>query len=267
MIKEFDDDTIRSIFGHEAAEDDDIKRLKQFYFKNTTYSRLRANHPLRLLIGHKGIGKSAMLAVAVQEDIANKQLAISLRPDDIAEISSGGDSINTQIRGWKEGLRRIICRKVFEFFSLNNYIDQNAHTSTWLAIATDFGKTIMQMMKGKGIVIESSKEAILAEFCRDSVIRVYIDDLDRGWDATKDSVTRISAMLNAVRDISREFKNIHFVVSLRSDVYYLVRTSDESTDKLESACIWFSWTNHEILAMLISVCPLNHRLSQIRQSD
>lgn len=29
MIKEFDDDTIRSIFGHEAAEDDDIKRLKQ----------------------------------------------------------------------------------------------------------------------------------------------------------------------------------------------------------------------------------------------
>lgn len=250
-VKEFDDDTIRSIFGHEAAEDDDIQRLKQFYFKNTTYSRLRANHSLRLLIGHKGIGKSAMLAIAVQEDLVNKQLAISLRPDDIDEIASGGDGINAQIRAWKDGFRRIICRKVFEFFSLNKCINQNEHASTWVAMATDFGKTIAQMMKSKGIVLEASKGAVLEEFCRNNVIRVYIDDLDRGWDATKDSVTRMSAMLNAVRDISREFKNIRFVVSLRSDVYYLVRTSDESTDKLESACIWFSWTNHEILAMLI----------------
>ena len=118
-VREFDDDTIRRIFGHEAAEDDDIQRLKQFYFKNTTYSRLRANHPLRLLIGHKGIGKSAMLAIAVQEDIANKQLAISLRPDDIDEIASGGEGINAQIKAWKDGFRRIIQRKVFEFFSIN----------------------------------------------------------------------------------------------------------------------------------------------------
>ncbi len=101
-IKEFDDDTIRSIFGHEAAEDDDIRRLKQFYFKNTTYSRLRANHTLRLLIGHKGIGKSAMLTIAAQEDLANKQLAISLRPDDIDEIDSSGDRLNGQIKAWKD---------------------------------------------------------------------------------------------------------------------------------------------------------------------
>lgn len=272
-LKEFDDDTIRSIFGHEAAEDDDIQRLKQFYFKNTTYSRLRANHSLRLLIGHKGIGKSAMLAIAVQEDIAHNQLAISLRPDDIEEIASSGDSINAQIRAWKDGFRRIIGKKVFEFFSINNLCDQSEHASTWLALATDLGKTILQAMKSKNIVLESSKNAILEEFCRNKVIRVYIDDLDRGWDATKDSVTRMSAMLNAVRDISREFKNIHFVVSLRSDVYYLVRTSDESTDKLESACIWFSWTNHEILAMLMKriktyfnlPCPSDAELTNMDQ--
>ena len=62
---------------------------------------------------------------------------------------------------------------------------------------------------------------------------------------------KMSALLNALRDISREYTGIHFIISVRSDVYYLVRTSDESTDKLESSCIWFSWSNHEILAMLI----------------
>jgi hypothetical protein len=38
---------------------------------------------------------------------------------------------------------------------------------------------------------------------------------------------------------------------LRSDVYFLVRTSDESTDKIEGSVVWFSWKNHEILVMLI----------------
>ncbi|SDZ11877.1 hypothetical protein SAMN05421881_11551 [Nitrosomonas halophila] len=38
---------------------------------------------------------------------------------------------------------------------------------------------------------------------------------------------------------------------MRSDVYYLVRTSDESTDKIEGSVVWYSWSNHEILALLV----------------
>ena len=51
----------------------------------------------------------------------------------------------------------------------------------------------------------------------------------------------ISALLNAVRDISSEEKNIMFRISLRSDVYFFVRTSDESTDKISGNVIWLSW--------------------------
>jgi len=42
-------------------------------------------------------------------------------------------------------------------------------------------------------------------------------------------------------------RNLH----LRSDVYFLVRTSDESTDKIEGSVIWQSWNNHEIFVLLI----------------
>ena len=58
-------------------------------------------------------------------------------------------------------------------------------------------------------------------------------------------------MLNAVRDLSRDIKNLKFRLSLCSDVYYAVRTSDETTDKIDGSVIWQSWTNHEILVMLI----------------
>lgn len=273
MIRAFDDDTIMEIFGHEAAEDDDIERLKKFYFKNAAYSRLRANNPLRLLIGHKGIGKSAMLAVAAREDTAQHKLSILLRPDDIDEIDIENVAMNAQIRAWKDGFLRIIGEKIFESFSIKKYFNQCEHASTWAAIAGDFGRIVTSMLDKNGIKLESSKQAVLEQFCAGNVIRIYIDDLDRGWTATSSSVMRMSAMLNAVRDITRMHKNIHFIISLRSDVFYLVRTSDESTDKLESACIWFSWTNHEILAMLVKrvktyfglPCPTDEALVQMDQ--
>ena len=46
-------------------------------------------------------------------------------------------------------------------------------------------------------------------------------------------------------------QNLKFRIALRSDVYYAVRTSDETTDKIDGSVIWQSWSNHEILVMLI----------------
>ncbi len=58
-------------------------------------------------------------------------------------------------------------------------------------------------------------------------------------------------MLNALRTITREIPNVKFRVALRSSVYFAVRTSDESTDKIEGSVVWLRWTNHEILTMLV----------------
>lgn len=84
-----------------------------------------------------------------------------------------------------------------------------------------------------------------------SEVTVYIDDLDRGWQSRPQDITRISALLNAVRDIANENRGIRFRISLRSDVYFLVRTSDESTDKIQGSVIWQSWTNGEIFVVLV----------------
>src|SRR5690606_12826327 len=99
--------------------------------------------------------------------------------------------------------------------------------------------------------LSASKQAILKSFLQSNKISVYIDDLDRGWEGRKRDTQRISALLNAIRDISTENRGIFFRVSLRSDVYYLARTSDESTDKIEGSVIWHSWSNHEILVLLV----------------
>ena len=51
--------------------------------------------------------------------------------------------------------------------------------------------------------------------------------------------------------MSSDNPGLFFRIALRTDVYYLVRTSDESTDKVEGSVVWYSWTNHEIMVLLI----------------
>ncbi len=67
-------------------------------------------------------------------------------------------------------------------------------------------------------------------FQKNQVIRVYIDDLDRGWSASKDDINNISALINAARDLTNDDGRVQIRIGLRSDAYFLYRTSDESTD-------------------------------------
>nr|WP_174826923.1 hypothetical protein [Rhizobium ruizarguesonis] len=81
-------------------------------------------------------------------------------------------------------------------------------------------------------------------------LNIYIDDIDRGWKANPEDITNISALLNAIRDLGGKYPRIRFRIGLRSDVYFLVRTSDESTDKIESNVIWLRWINDDILRVM-----------------
>jgi len=44
-------------------------------------------------------------------------------------------------------------------------------------------------------------------------------------------------MLNTLHDLSRDIQNLKLRISLRSDVYYAVLTSDETTDKIDESVI------------------------------
>jgi len=245
----FTDETIQSLFGFEDAESEPIERLKEYYFKKDTYNRVVSDLPIRILVGHKGTGKSALFKIAINEEKEKENLPILIKPDDIAELGKSNENFLLKIRAWKFGLNKIIGTKVFNEFGID---DENT-----LVKLSRFGIKIMSFVTESvkalkdNIDLTSTQQKLISDFLLKNKIIVYIDDLDRGWQGTKDDVNRISALLNAVRDMANENPGLHFKISLRSDVYYLVRTSDESTDKIEGAVVWFQWSNHEILIMLI----------------
>src|SRR5262249_19358210 len=114
-IVQFDDETLDNLFGAEDAENEQPERLRQYFFKNKAYDSLMALLPIRILVGHKGVGKSALLKMAYTEDRERKHLAIWVRPDDIQGIwNKKEQNLNVLIDCWKKGLVDLIFKKAVE---------------------------------------------------------------------------------------------------------------------------------------------------------
>ena len=244
----FDEHQIQALFGHEAAENEAPERLRQYYFKTSTYDQVVTDLPLRLLVGHKGIGKSALFQVAMAEEDEIGKLTVLIRPDDVAGLGTDTSDFLKTIREWKFGLTEIIARRVLTTFGVGD--------ERFLAKLSGYGGKVVDFLKDaltdvSKLNLTAANNQLVASFLKSRAIYVYIDDLDRGWQGRQEDNARISALLNAVRDISTENRGVHFRISLRSDVYFLVRTSDESTDKIEGSVIWHTWTNHEIFVLWV----------------
>ena len=246
----FTEENIQKLFGNEAAEDEDVDRLKEYYFKNNVFDKVTADLSLRILVGHKGVGKSALFTVAMFEDKEKGHLPILIKPDDIADLGQKNDNFLQLIRDWKKGLQKIIASKVLTSLGLSDQASKLSKLANFSGQLVNFLLETIDVSKEK-INLDASKQHLIKAFVKTKKIIVYIDDLDRGWQSRPEDIQRISALVNAIRDLSNENKAINFKISLRSDVYFLYRTSDESTDKIESSVIWYSWSNHEILLLLI----------------
>ncbi|MBW3524116.1 P-loop ATPase, Sll1717 family [Chryseobacterium sp. NKUCC03_KSP] len=246
----FTEENINKLFGSEAAEDETFERLQSYYLKSKTHTKVTADLPLRILVGHKGIGKSALFKMAIAEDESSNRIPILIKPDDIAELAYDSQDFNQIIKDWKKGLNIIIAKKVLNSFGETNNDVSNKIKNFGGKLLSFISESADNFLKSY-VNLDPTKKSLVEEFIKNKKVIVYLDDLDRGWQSKKEDITRISALLNACRDLSNDNFGLQFRISLRSDVYYLVRTSDESTDKIESSVVWHSWTNHEILLLLI----------------
>lgn len=241
----FTDENIEKMFGKEAAEDEDFSALQSYYIKSSTHQQVTSDTKLRILVGHKGVGKSAIFTMARKEETSKNKISILIRPDDISSLAKG-QSFDEMIRSWKSGLKNIIQEKIIE-----DILDETFDETISRKIGKSLIRWLDNFLSSKDLSEDNSISKTINNFLNDKKIYIYIDDLDRGWQSSGEDIRRISALLNAVRDLANEDEGLRFRISLRTDVYYLVRTSDESTDKIESSVIWHKWENHDILLMLV----------------
>src|SRR5690349_14274074 len=113
MPVRFTEENIDRIFGKEAAEDEDPTRFVEYFIRGKTFQRVNVDLPLRILVGHKGVGKSALLKMCAIEDKNKNILTVQIQPHDVVRIYElGGNNFNQLIQVWKDGLRAIIFSKI-----------------------------------------------------------------------------------------------------------------------------------------------------------
>jgi len=135
----FSETEIQRLFGHEAAEDEDPIRLREYYFKTKTYDQVSVDLPLRILVGHKGIGKSALFKVAMAEDRESGLITVLIRPDDVAMLATDTDDFLATIREWKSGLSQIIAQRVLA--------EIGATDDTWQGKLKQYGGTLISFLE------------------------------------------------------------------------------------------------------------------------
>lgn len=248
----FDDVTIQQIFGADDAENENDDRLKEYFYRNMAYDSLTSNLPVRVLVGHKGVGKSALLKRAYLSDIDTDTPCVWLQPDALLNVQSDttpSDQFVKKISIWKTGILREVLAAFFDKSALAQVPELDN------APANSLAEIIVKWLDQEKFADGKPRS-----------INIYIDDIDRGWKANPEDITNISALLNAIRDIGGKHPRIRFRIGLRSDVYFLVRTSDESTDKIEGNVIWLRWVNDDILRVLATRIATFFKLAYTQQT-
>jgi hypothetical protein len=238
-MPKFDDLTIERLFGADDAENEKPERFLEYFYHNKAFDSLDADLPIRILVGHKGVGKSALLKRAHLKDIADKKISFFLQPNDLEPIKERARISKTfisQIETWKHGLLVHATLKVLHL--LQPKLDASLSTEIQNGSSGSVSHLLRDALEKLG---KSGRSG--------TSVTLYVDDIDRGWSAHRDDIVNISALLNAMRDLAGQDNPIKFRIGLRSDVYFLVRTSDESTDKIERNVIWLRWTNDDILRL------------------
>jgi hypothetical protein len=239
----FDDQTIETLFGADDAEHEKPERFKEYFFYNGAYDSVISNLSIRVLVGHKGVGKSALLKRAFLADTEAGKIAFWLQSGDIdsirAQATPTAPTLVSRIEAWKRGIGSFLALNLLKLAYPNSYstVADEIHGANITSLREIYDRALGEIASQRKTDVKTI------------AVTLYIDDIDRGWAANSQDIANISALLNAMRDIAGPDDRIRFRIGLRSDVYFLVRTSDESTDKIERNVIWIKWTNDEILRL------------------
>lgn len=250
-IAKFDDPTIERLFGADDAENETDERFKEYFYFNKIFENIDNDLPIRILVGHKGIGKSALLRRAFLRDRERNRLAIRLQPGDLLKLKADASAseLDFLAEKWKDGLLSAITEKTVTEFTKQS-IDRSELQGLGRTVKDFIAFLSAKLLKKAESLATGADREIATALSQENAITVYIDDIDRGWSASDRDIRNISALLTAVRDISGSDQRIRFRIGLRTDAYYLVRTSDETTDKIERNVVWLTWTHHEVLCVV-----------------
>lgn len=252
-------------FGNEAGDDVDPQELSSYFVEQDLFLDFqKPANKLLVATGKKGVGKSALLSWlgTYVERAHHDAIVVKCTGADLARPRFGLThelvTPNDHIRDWMVRICTLINRRIAnsinwawtdDEISLVEAAEIDGFKSKNLisCLGDRFSKLLGNVAPEK-IPLKDEVEALRNG--KERTIWFLLDDLDATFQNTPQECLSLSTFFTACRYLTRDVKGICFRVALRTDVWPIVRRSDESLDKMEQYVRDIVWHKKDFRSLL-----------------
>ena len=255
-------------FGNEAADDVDDDELKSYFVTQEHFNIfLKENKRLQIIKAKKGMGKSALIkwiGLAISEQDENA-LVIKIRGSDLSrenfKLTNALIEPNDYIQDWIVRLCAVVNRELARKINFAYRDDEiSLVESTEVQGFKERSLVSCLLERFRSILGKyqptSTKEINHHEILKriesldESKIWILIDDLDATFQNSNKEKVNIGSFFSACRYMIQDVKGVNFRVTLRSDVWPVIRRHDEAMDKIEQYVSEIEWTEEDFKQIL-----------------
>lgn len=271
-------------FGAPAAERDMERGLEEYFVESEPYNRVRSGAK-RVLIGGRGIGKSAIFQVLARRERDAGSYVIELAPEDysyellaqtMASQSSGSwAKQGAYAAAWKYLIYVLIMKEVsvrrirlgrdaggqIYKYVRDNHVNQQASR---LAALVSYLKRMEGIKIGPYEASVRARELeklykleeihhllpALREVAASRRVVVLVDELDRGWDSSEDARAFVAGLFQACMSVNSLHHNLRVYLSLRQELYEDIPELYDDAQKYRDLIETIRWGSGPLLMLI-----------------
>jgi hypothetical protein len=270
--------------GAPAAERDIKRGLADYFIESEAFDRVLRGQKL-VVVGNRGVGKSAIFQVLAQRERAHGTFVIELAPEDYSyELlsrsmvpESGGSwaKLGAYAVAWKyliyvmvmqeltrKGSRRKDATAIYRYVR-DHYV---GGATSKLAALISYIKRLEGVKLGLAGIEASIRTReleklyrldeiapllpVLGKVLQDHRVVVLVDELDRGWDQSEDAKAFVAGLFQACMSINGLSDNLRVYMSLRQELYDDIPALYEDAQKYRDVIEVITWTRPRLLQLI-----------------
>jgi hypothetical protein len=244
-------------FGNEAADDVSPDEIIQYFVEQKSFNT-NLNKAKKILIStaRKGVGKSALLKWTQYKlnELYPDSIIIHCRGADLVRskfhLNNSINTPNEHIRDWMIRICALINRELTKYFKIGITDDKITLIETAELDgykSRNLVSCLLDRITNNLNIPLPRKQSIKDEIeifkrVKSRKIWFLIDDLDATFQQTELENLELSSFFTACRYLIQDVKDIYFRITMRTDVWSIIRRYDESLDKMEQYVQDINWS-------------------------
>lgn len=251
------------LFGNEAGEDEDKKRLNDYYLEKDEYTIFYdESRNFGVVRARKGVGKSALInyaALKVSEK-NTKDIVINIKAAELISLFECNVYQPLQYTNcWQQRIcMRILneiaknirfafsddSMKIIENSEIMGYKGKNIVSALADRLSANIN-AIVQKKEGNQEVRNSYE--LVKRFSEDKTKKVwlFVDDIDATFINNESNKIIVGTFFTACRYLVNSVKGLNIRASVRTDVWTILKNHDEALDKCEQYMLDLVWSTRD----------------------